>query len=30
MDGIRNFFRKKLEAGGPSGEGGHRSIDPND
>jgi len=30
MDGIRNLFRKKLEAGGPSGEGGHQNIDPND
>jgi hypothetical protein len=29
MDGIRNLFRKKLKGGGPSGEGGHRTIDPN-
>jgi len=30
MDGIRNLFRKKLKDGGPSGEGGHQNIDPND
>jgi len=30
MGGVASMFRKKLKDGGVSGEGGHRTIDPND